>query len=290
VDDLNSYDADSLLGEAMALRPVVLMAGQILKDPALAPQYGAKAKACLDLSEQMFQKWNQRGAWRQTAEGAGIWVVLPFGMDQASGTWTGAYEKRNQPGIGFSIPNNKANHVARWHLAMHDVTGKTVYKDRAAQWFHLLKSRLRTRDQDKYWVWNYWQPAGPWDYKPGGAPKHWVGVHPNGGYYEIDVQGMVDAHQHGLVFSKEDIDRLIATNRDFMWNHQIEGAKFQRIDGGQGDARWKNAAGVLWTPLVVYDETLRRVFLANHNPAGWGGISTTPWFLSLARHPGHANG
>ena len=29
-----------------------------------------------------------------------------------------------------------------------------------------------------------------------------------------------------------DIARLIATNRDFMWNKQIKNAKFQRIDGG----------------------------------------------------------
>ena len=25
------------------------------------------------------------------------------------------------------------------------------------------------------------------------------------------------------------------------------------------------------------------VFLANHNPDGWGGLSATPWFSSLSR-------
>jgi hypothetical protein len=283
VDHLNSYYADSLLGEAMALRPVVLMAAQILKDSALAPKYGAKATAYIELSERTFQKWNQRGAWRETGDGAGIWVDLPFGIDQAAGKWTDDYDKRNQPGIGFSLPNNKANHVARWHLAMHEVTGKTIYKDRAQMWFRLLKSRLRTREDDKYWVWNYWQPAGPWDYKPDGSTKHWVGVHPNGGYYEIDVQGIVAAREHGLVFTQKDVDRLIATNRDFMWNQKIEGAKFQRIDGGETDQRWKDGAGVLWSALLAYDQTLRNVFLKNHNPADWGAISTTPWFLSLAK-------
>jgi hypothetical protein len=282
VDHLNSYYANSLLGEAMALRPVVLMAGLILKEPALAPKYGAKARAYIELSERTFRKWNERGAWRETGDGGGIWVVLPFGIDQGTGKWTDAYDKRNEPGTGFSLANNKANHTAGWHLAMHEATGKTVYRDRAQEWFRLLKSRLRTREKGKYLVWNYWQPAGAWDYKPDGSTKHWVGVHPNGGYYEIDVQGIVAACEHGLVFGKEDVDRLIATNRDFMWNHQIEGARFQRIDGGEGDARWKNAAGVLWTPLVAYDGTLRKVFVANHNPANWGGISATPWFLSLA--------
>lgn len=79
----------------------------------------------------------------------------------------------------------------------------------------------------------------------------------------------------------EQLGWLIATNRDFMWNQQVTGAKFQRIDGGQPDPRWRNSPGVLWTALVPYDETLRRVFLTNHNPSGWGGLSAAPWFLAL---------
>ena len=79
----------------------------------------------------------------------------------------------------------------------------------------------------------------------------------------------------------EQLGWLIATNRDFMWNQQVTGAKFQRIDGGQPDPRWRNSPGVLWTALVPYDETLRRVFPKNHNASGWGGLSATPWFLAL---------
>ena len=73
---------------------------------------------------------------------------------------------------------------------------------------------------------------------------------------------------------------MIATNRDFMWNRQIEGAKFRRIDGGQPDPRWKDTPGVLWTALAPHDETLRKVFEANHKPDAWGGLSATPWYLA----------
>jgi hypothetical protein len=90
----------------------------------------------------------------------------------------------------------------------------------------------------------------------------------------------VAAFEHGLVFTRDDIQRLIATNRDFMWNQQVEGASFQRIDGGKPDARWKDSPGLLWTVLVPYDETLRKIFLANHDPASWGGLAVTPWFLA----------
>ena len=108
-------------------------------------------------------------------------------------------------------------------------------------------------------------------------------MHPNGGYYAIDAEGIVDAFDHGMVFGKEDIARLIATNRDFMWNQQMQGAKFQRIDGEPADARWNNSPGSLWSSLVPHDETLRRVFISNHNPTSWGGLASTPWFLSLLK-------
>ena len=268
---------DSLLGEAMGLCPVVLMGDQILKTPALKGRFGPQAEAYLKLAEQVFDKWDSRGCWRQVKDG-GLWVVPAFGMDPKTGRWTDGYERRTTE--GFSNPANKQNHIARWLLAMHDVTTKPVYRERAEKWWRLMKSRMRTREDGKYLVWNYWDPAGPWDLKPDGSPRHWVGVHPNGGYYEIDVEGIVEGFEHGLVFTKEDILRLIATNRDFMWNQMVMGARFQRIDGGEPDLRWKDSAGVLWTALVPYDPTLRKVFIANHNPADWGGLMTTPWFLS----------
>jgi hypothetical protein len=109
-----------------------------------------------------------------------------------------------------------------------------------------------------------------------------LGGGPNGGYYAIDVEAITEACEHGWLFEQSDLDRLIATNRDFMWNQKVEGARFQRIDGGEVDARWKNTPGLLWTPLVAHDATLRKVFLANHDPASRGGFSATPWYLTLA--------
>jgi hypothetical protein len=94
------------------------------------------------------------------------------------------------------------------------------------------------------------------------------------------VEGIVEAFEHTVVFGKDDLDRLIATNRDFMWDHHITGARFQRIDGGEPDSRWKGSPGVLWTALVPYDATLKTIFIANHNPSDWGALSLTPWFIA----------
>jgi hypothetical protein len=267
---------DSLLGEAMGLQPLVMFAGEVQRTPGLQTKFGQKAKSYLELAEQTFRKWDSRSAWRKVENG-GLWVVPPFGIDPATGEWTSEYSRKEED--GFSHPANKQNHIARWLLALYDVTAKPVYRERAEKWFRLMRSRMRLRDQDRFFVWNYWDPAGPWDYKPNGQPKHWVGVHPNGGYYQIDVEGLVAAFEHDLVISKADLERLIATNRDFMWNQEIDNAKFQRIDGGPADARWKDQPGVLWTALIPYDETLKKVFIANHDPGSWGGLSLTPWFL-----------
>jgi hypothetical protein len=268
---------DNLLGEAMGLRPVVLMADTILKTPALKAKYGSKVTGYIALAERVFEKWDRRDCWREVQEG-GVWVVPPFGIDQKTGQWTKGYERRKTD--GFSLPANKQNFVALWLLAMHDVTKKPVYRERAEKWWRVMRSRMRTREGGKYFVWNYWDPAGPWDHKQGGELKHWVGVHPNGGYYGIDVEGITTAYEHGLVFDKDDLARLISTNCDFMWNQQVRGARFQRIDGGKPDPRWKNSPGILWTALVPHDDTLRRVFEANHKPDGWGGLAVTPWYFS----------
>ena len=269
------FQSDSELGEAMGLRPLVVAAAAILKTPELK-DYAERARTYLDLSEATFRKWDARSCWREV-KGGGVWVVPGFGLDASGQKWAGDYEGRAKS--GFTHPANKQNFIALWLLAMADATGKAVYRERAEKWFGVMKSRLRVRE-GKFLVWNYWDPAGPWDYKADGSTAHWVGVHPNGGYYGIDVEGMAAAFEHGLVFTKEDMGRLVATNRDFMWNQQVRGAKFQRIDGGQPDKRWANSPGVLWTALTRHDATLRKVFEANHNPASWGGLAGTPQYLA----------
>ncbi|MGD1002825.1 MAG: hypothetical protein ABSA67_19215 [Candidatus Brocadiia bacterium] len=271
---------DSELGEAMFLRPLVLMAGEILKTPALKKDYGAKAEEYIRLSEQMFEKWDSRGAWRET-KGGGLWIDPPFGLDPKTGKFTAGYAERDKGGV--SHPANKENIIAIWIIGMYDVTHKPVYKERAEKWWRLMKSRMKLRDNGKYFVWNYWDVGGPWDFQANGSLRYgqWVGVHPNGGYYGIDVEGIVTAYEHGLVFTKEDITRLIATNRDFMWNQQIKDAKFQRIDG-EPPVR-DLTPGVLWEALAPYDPTLRKIFEANHDPGDWGGLGTPAWVARYGR-------
>jgi len=254
VDKLDDFSADSLLGEAMVLQWVVRMSGEILKTPELKAKYGAKAESYVKLAERVFEKWDQRGAWRPADGGGMVPVVLPFGLAANTGTWTPGYVTRNGPGNGFSHPNNKANLVACWLLALFDVTGKAIYKERAEKWFKLMKSRMKPKSDGTFEIWNYWEPAGPWDHKPDKSPKHWVGVHPNAGYYVIDTEGIVEAYQHGLVFTRADVDRLVATAL---------------------------ATKRYWPALVPYDREIQRHFEDSLKPDSWGGLGDAPWYLSL---------
>ena len=264
VDNLESFYTDSLLGEAMVLRPVVLAATTILKDPLLYRRYGQKARGYIDLANTTFEKWDRHGAWRAAGDGM-ISVVLPYGIDQHTGRWTEREGEKENTRVGFSHPANKANLVAMWLLAMADATGKPTYRARAAAWFRVMKSRLRPRIDGTYRIWNYWEPAGPWDYHPGlrrylglTVPKHWIGVHPKAGYYEIDVKAMVTAYQHGVVFTALDIEYLIRT---------------------------AIATARQWAALAPYDATIQTRFEQELRPDGWESISLVPWYL--AQHGKH---
>ncbi len=259
VDDLEQWTTDSLLGEAMALRPVVLMSREILRTPALKEKYGAKAESYLRLSQQVYEKWDKRGAWRETKDGGVIGVVLPFGIDQKSGGWTASYLTRNAPGNGFSLPDNKANLISRWLLAMFDATGNPIYKERAEKWFRIMKSRMQAKPDGTFAIWNYWQPAGPWDYKADGSTKHWVGIHPNPGYYEIDLGGIVDACEHGLVFTRRDLEALAAT--------------------AIAEKRY-------WTALAPYDAQIQKHFEDTFQPDSWAGLAETPAYLARQSQAG----
>ena len=216
----------------MFLRPMVLMAGEILKTPALKEKYGAKAEEYIKLSEQMFEKWDSRGAWRETKEG-GLWVVPLFGFDPKTGKWTEGYEQRKKE--GFSLPDNKQNfiaHVADRHVRRDAQTDLPRAGREVVPRDEVPHETPRQRQIFRLGLLGSGRAMGPqggWlsEALDGRAPER--PVLPGG------CRRDRGAYEHGLVFTKEDIARLIATNRDFMWNHQIEHAKFQRIDGEKSD-------------------------------------------------------
>jgi hypothetical protein len=216
-DTLASYTADSMLGDAYAFRPIALMAYQMINNPQLQSQYGAKGQTYLNYAVNIYKKWMSRGGWQATTVNGvsgEVSMYMPQGLSADYKSWV-TYSTNPMAG-GMSHQCNKANCVARWMLAMYDVTGDTRYLTHARKWFTLMKSRMST-STDSYAVvdlygnviWNYWEPAGPWDYDSNGAPIFWIGLHPNDGYYEVDTTAILEAWEHGVVFTQADIASLV---------------------------------------------------------------------------------
>jgi len=134
-------------------------------------------------------------------------VTLPYGMDKTtrSGSITTPGTKRPR----FSHPIQGDN-VARWMLALWDVTGKAEYKDRAEEVVHVPQGPDAAPGGWHLQDLNYWQPPGR-GLQEGRLDQACPMGHPKALYYEIDLDGIVDAYEHGLVFTKADIDRLIDT-------------------------------------------------------------------------------
>ena len=116
------------------LRPMVLMAGEILKTPALKDKYGAKAEQYSTLRAGL----REVGLAGRLAPGQGRRPVGRAALrhGRKTGEWTAGYEQRKTG--GFSIPDNKQNLIACWLIAMYDVTGKPVYRERAENWWRVM--------------------------------------------------------------------------------------------------------------------------------------------------------
>ena len=66
--------ADSMLGEAMMMRPMVLMADEILKTAELKAKWSGKARPIWTSPSAPSKSGTRAAAWRAAPEG-GLWVV-----------------------------------------------------------------------------------------------------------------------------------------------------------------------------------------------------------------------
>ena len=244
---------DNILGEAMGLRPAVSMAAAIEKDPALKRKYGGKAREYLELSERTFEKWVRRGCWR-TARDGGLWVVPPFGIDKRTGKWTDGYARRETD--VFSLPANKQNHVARWMIAMYDATKKAVYRERAEMWWRRMIPDAAARR--KVYVWDYWDPAGPWDYKPdelrrstGSASTRTAVIT---GSTSTASSRRTSTGWSSTARRSTGSSPPIATS---CGTTRSKAPVLPSASTAKPDDRWKNSPEVLWLALAPYDAALR---------------------------------
>lgn len=192
---------DFAVHDGMVLMPICRAIELVKKDEALAAVYGRRADKLLEVVEkQLIPKWDT--CWRETKEGA----VLVFHDDPVMG---------NERGI--TLPHNQYLPLATVQITLFRITGKPLYKERAAKMATFFKSRLRL--VNGRYEWNYWDPAGEWDNQMAAKDKPRA---EDTGHGSLDVAFVVACADNDIVFTAEDLKRLANTLVEAMWNKSLD--------------------------------------------------------------------
>jgi hypothetical protein len=266
----NAVWCDVHVGDAILANGMLAFAEVVLKDPALKAKYGPAANRYVAIAKKdVIEKWDRRGTWREDGP-FGAYVSWNKYMDPGN---IREFKERNEiSGSGLSLPFNKQNDMALVALRLYRITGERAYRDKAEKIFAFMKSRFHYFDN--HYVWNYWEPFGPWDVDLKKMDtRHWVGVHPYRNYQEGEVRQIAEAYHTGIVFTQTDIERILNTNLQVMWNKDRAHPQFANSDDtypeqGRSARHWdpKNTyskdgrAGTLWPALVDFSQTVRDLY------------------------------
>jgi hypothetical protein len=244
---------DVHVGDAILASPMLRFAEAVLGDPALAARYGERARAYVDLARRdLVEKWDARGTWREDGEG-GAYVSWDHYLEPGK---LDAWRKLEADKSTLSLPYNKQMDVGLIALRLYRLTGEEQFRERARRIFWQFKSRLQYFDD--HYVWNYWEPQGPWDLDEAGKVRHWVNVHPHRNYQAREVAFVAEAYHTGVVFDQVDLERILRTNLEVMWNGDRAEPQWRNADGrGPWQPGPEDGAGTLWTALGDFSQTVR---------------------------------
>jgi len=271
----NTYWCDVHVGDSILVDHMLEFAEVVRADPALSKNktYRQAADRYVALARKdVIEKWDSRGTWREDGPFGGYvsWDTYCNPNDLAN--WKKMPEARNS---GLSLPFNKQNDMALVCIKLYRLTGEESYRDKATKIFTFMRSRFQFVDD--YYCWNYWEPLGPWDVDlVTGRTRHWMNTHGYRDYQAGEVGQAAAAYHAGIVFTQTDIQRVINTNLEVMWNKDRKKPKFinsnatlpkPEMSEAERKAREKQVAsnayakegraGCLWTGLLDFSQAVR---------------------------------
>ena len=267
------YWQDALVGDAILFHGILDFSVLVLENPALKDKYGEKALSYARIAGREFvEKWDQRGCWIDDGP-YGSYIgfdkyLKPGHLDR----WIHAPEVDRS---GVSHPFNKQMDAGTVCLRLYRITGDEKYRTRAEKIFFTAKSHFQYFDD--HYCWNYYDPLYPGDVDLARKrTRHGVCVHPwRSGYQAGEVGMIAEAYHYGIVFDKQDIQRIINTNLEVMWNKDKENPKFINSNGLGADGDTVGLAafqrtyghsnavkngGQLWTGLLDFSQTVRDLY------------------------------
>ena len=219
---------------------------QARSNETYAKEHQADIDGLLKLAEEhLFPKWDARGHFVDMGKQGGLYRGLDFPI----------------PGQG-SLSFEKLSLMLDGSLRLYRVTKKPKYMNRALQIGTWFKSHLMLKEG--HYEWMSWVPAGKWDIKQDkpDAWRSWIAADPNGGWYVAGVEMAVTLYQHGLLFTDEDIQRFVKTQKEQCWNGDMENPVYGTCAGiTPAQSKWVKGR-FLSDMLARYDETLSKLAFA----------------------------
>lgn len=263
--------SEEQVSDALMVGPMLDFAELVLADPGLTREYGVVANRYVDHARiHVVEKWESRGLWHEVGEYGDYIFGDRFVDPDNPSEWV---DRPGEGSGGMSQKFNIANKLGVLQLKLYRITGDPHYRDKAEKLFYRLKSNFQRIGEGV--TWHYWVPFYRGDLFPEeNRLIHWSAVHPfRPGYQSAEVSQIVEAYHTGVVFSEEDIRRLLHTNLEIMWNEDLENPgfinsngrrpeateaarRFQQSHSGSGQAD----RGTLWTALADFDPTVRALY------------------------------
>lgn len=267
------YWNDVLVGDALLMEGLLKFSILVLEDKQLKSLYKEKADSYIELAEKHFyEKYDNRGTWIDDGPYGAYIGHTKYVLEGDLTKWV---TRPGESGVGMSPPFNKQMDAGLVFLLLHHATGKKEYHERAQKIYLTAKSHFQFFDN--HYRWNYFEPLVPTDVDlKRKETRHGVWVHPwRSGYTAREVGQIVEAYHYGVVFDKTDIQRLINTNLNMMWNKDRVNPRFISSNG-QGAAKDTTGraafrktfghsnetkdSGELWTALLDFDQTIRDLY------------------------------
>lgn len=255
--------------------PVLMFVREVRADPALKAKYGEQAEAWLKDVEASIRYWDKRGCWHDFPDGSGWYSGIEQYPDPATG------ELKTLEGIrgGGVTPYNKVHALFEALSIAYGITGDEWYRTRMEKCSRFF--RRHWREDANHVEWNYRDHAFASDYVSGelgkGKTKTGAFIHPKGGYYALDAEGVVTAYDLGVFYARKDIERLLQTNLEFMFLGDANDPKFRMISGNYVE-KDKYNKGLLWTALAHFSPKVRQLWKTQLDAAQkknswmwWGG-------------------
>ena len=272
-------------------QPVLRFVETVRSNPALSDKFGQIAETWFtDITGVSIPAWDKRGCWKEIGEGEGWYVKLTQKPDPDTHELISESDRL----AGTSYAYNKLHEMLRGFLIAYRLTGNEWYRDRIEKCARVFHRNWRI--DDAHAEWNYREILGPWDYKSGeideGDTYFTSWIHPKGGYYGTDVEYTVECYNHGILFDRADIEKLIQTNTEFMLRDKDASHRFTNIDGSyrvyNEPGKKGFGHGSLWTSLAQFSPRVRELWKAQidrTDPARYGYANSAIGYLLAVSKP-----